>query len=323
MTNPYGYGCIYLFLHGFNNTIGTKGALLKHTSMAAWIIDNKSVNNVLNPEKEKYFDYTSVPIDDREFDAYKDLVYEVAGISLKDKKKPLLTGRLSKRLRHHRIKNYSDYLKLVKSDSHELQMMIDLVSTNETSFFREEKHFNFLEEYVKRLDPRRGPFRIWSAACSSGMEAYTTAMVMAETGVKFHWEIFATDISTRILDKANKALYPLDAANRIPRQYLKKYCLKGVRDMSGYMLIDKRLRDKTTFRYMNLNEQPWPDIGLFDVIFLRNVMIYFDKPTKHRLISNIISRLKSDGYMFVGHSENLLGIPTTLKTVQPSIYRKI
>lgn len=278
---------------------------------------------MLNPDKEQYFDYTSVKLTDAEYNSYKELVYDVAGISLKEKKKPLLTGRLSKRLRYHKIRNYTDYLKLVKDDSHELQMMIDLVSTNETSFFREEKHFHFLENYVKNLDSRRGSFRIWSAACSSGMEAYTTAMVMAEAGVKFPWEILGTDISTRILEKAKKALYPLDAANRIPKNYLKKYCLKGVRDMSGYMLMDKKLRAATSFRYMNFIDQPWPDVGLFDVIFLRNVMIYFDKPTKQRLISNIVSRLKSDGYLFVGHSENLLGIPTTLKTVQPSVYRKI
>lgn len=278
---------------------------------------------MFNPEQEKYFDYTSVVITDKEFNDYKELVYDVAGISLKDKKKPLLTGRLSKRLRYHKIRNYTDYLKLVNDNTHELQMMIDLVSTNETSFFREEKHFHFLENYVKNLSPQRGLFRIWSAACSSGMEAYTTAMVMAEADVKFPWEILGTDISTRILEKAQKALYPLDAANRIPQNYLKKYCLKGVRDMSGYMLMDKKLRAATSFRYMNLNEQPWPDVGLFDVIFLRNVMIYFDKPTKQRLISNIVQRLKSDGYLFVGHSENLLGIPTTLKTVQPSVYRKI
>ena len=278
---------------------------------------------MLDSKQEKYFDYTSVKLSDAEFNAYQDLVYEVAGISLKDKKKPLLTGRLSKRLRYHKIPNYTDYLKLVQNDAHELQMMIDLVSTNETSFFREEKHFHFLENYVKNLDPRRGPFRIWSAACSSGMEAYTTAMVMAESGVKFPWEILGTDISTRIVEKARKALYPIDAANRIPPNYLKKYCRKGVRDMSGYMLIDKKLRASAKFQYMNLNDQPWPDVGLFDVIFLRNVMIYFDKPTKQRLISNIVQRLKHDGYLFVGHSENLLGIPTTLKTVQPSVYRKI
>ncbi len=278
---------------------------------------------MFDSEQEKYFDYTSVNVTDAEYEAYQELVYSVAGISLKEKKKPLLTGRLSKRLRYHKIRNYTDYLNLIKADAHEQQMMIDLVSTNETSFFREEKHFHFLENYVKNLDPRRGPFRIWSAACSSGMEAYTTAMVMAESGVKFHWEILGTDISTRIVEKARKALYPVDAANRIPQPYLKKYCMKGVRDMSGYMLIDKKIRSNATFRHMNLNEQPWPDIGLFDVIFLRNVMIYFDKPTKQCLINNIIQHLKSDGYLFVGHSENLLGIPTTLKTVQPSVYRKL
>ncbi|MDH5767117.1 MAG: SAM-dependent methyltransferase, partial [Gammaproteobacteria bacterium] len=171
---------------------------------------------MLNPEHEKYFDYTSVKLTDKEFDAYQNLVYEVAGISLKDKKKPLLTGRLSKRLRHYKIDNYSDYLSLLKDDPRELQMMIDLVSTNETSFFREQKHFDFLDNYVRNLDPRRGPFRIWSAACSSGMEAYTTAMIMDNAELKFSWEILGTDISTRILSRATKALYPVDVANRIP-----------------------------------------------------------------------------------------------------------
>ena len=111
---------------------------------------------MLNPDNEQYFDYTSVKLTDTEYECFKELVYDVAGISLKEKKKPLLTGRLSKRLRYHKIRNYTDYLKLVKEESHELQMMIDLVSTNETSFFREEKHFHFLENYVKNLDPRRG-----------------------------------------------------------------------------------------------------------------------------------------------------------------------
>jgi len=278
----------------------------------------------LNPEKiaGEYFDYTSVKITDKEFVNYRDLVYEVAGISLQDKKKPLLTGRLSKRLRYHEIRNYTDYLEVVKNDKKELQMMIDLVSTNETSFFREEKHFHFLEDMVSKMKTRREPFAIWSAACSSGMEAYTTAMVMAELNPGFSWDIFGTDISQRILVKARKGLYPIDAANRIPGKYLKKYCRKGVRDMTGTFLIDKKLRAKTRFEYINLNADSWPSIGPFDVIFLRNVMIYFDAPTKKRLIHNMVQRLKPEGYLFLGHSESLLGMSSELNTIQPAVYQK-
>lgn len=276
-----------------------------------------------NSEQKSYFDYTSVAISDEEYKSYKDLIYAVAGISLQDKKKPLLTGRLSKRLRFHAVRTYSEYLNLVKQDKKELQMMIDLVSTNETSFFREEKHFDFLKNLVTGMKNRIEPFRIWSAACSSGQEAYTTAMVMAESSVSYKWEIFGTDISQRILRAAQKGLYPIGAADRIPKQYLVKYCRKGVREMTGTFLIDKKLKDKATFQYMNLNADSWPEVGKFDVIFLRNVMIYFDKPTKNKLINNMIQRLKPDGYLLLGHSESLLGISASLKTIQPSVYQKI
>lgn len=278
---------------------------------------------MLNPGPGQLFDYSAVSITDAEYKAYKRLVYELAGIALKDKKKPLLTGRLAKRLRYHDIRNYTDYLQLVNDDHQELQMMIDLVSTNETSFFREKSHFDFLERHVRQFRQAGGSFRIWSAACSSGMEAYSAAMVLTEAGTIPQWEILGTDISTRILEKARRALYPLDAAKPVPTAYLKKYCLKGVRKMSGYMLIEKSLRDTVKFKYLNLNDPHWPELGIFDVIFLRNVMIYFDMPTKQRLVNRIVQKLKRGGYLFVGHSENLLGIPTSLAPVQPSIYQKL
>ncbi|MDH5180553.1 MAG: SAM-dependent methyltransferase [Gammaproteobacteria bacterium] len=277
---------------------------------------------MLEKEREQYFDYTSVSISDAEYLAYKKLIYEVAGISLHDKKKPLLTGRLSKRLRFHSIKTYTEYLELVKQNSHELQMMIDLVSTNETSFFREEKHFEFLQELLPTMKNRVEPFRVWSAACSSGQEAYTTAMVIDNVGVNFKWDIVGTDISTRILAAARKALYPINAADRIPREYLVKYCRKGVRDMTGTFLIDKNIRSKVKFEYINLNAEPWPNFGEFDVIFLRNVMIYFDAPTKNTLVNKMVERLKPGGYLFIGHSESLLGIKAKLKSVRPAIYQK-
>lgn len=278
---------------------------------------------MLEQERKEYFDYTSVKISDAEYNMYKDLIYQVAGISLQDKKKPLLTGRLSKRLRFHSIRNYGDYLELVKQDNKELQMMIDLVSTNETSFFREEKHFDFLHNLLTGMSDRTEPFRVWSAACSSGQEAYTTAMVIDNAKVRFRWEIVGTDISQRILRSARKALYPIGAADRIPREYLVKYCRKGVRDMTGTFLINKELRDKASFQYMNLNAEKLSDLGTFDVIFLRNVMIYFDTPTKHRLVNNMVQRLKPGGYLLIGHSESLLGVKAPVKSIQPAVYQKV
>jgi len=125
------------------------------------------------------------------------------------------------------------------------------------------------------------------------------------------------------LVKARKGLYPLDVSKRIPEKYLKKYCRKGVRDMTGTFLVDKKLREKTRFEYINLNGEKWPNIGTFDVIFLRNVMIYFDAPTKKRLIENMVDRLKPNGILFLGHSESLLGMSSALKTIQPAVYQKL
>jgi len=273
-------------------------------------------------ESDRYFDYTSVKVTEDEFNELRDLIYDVAGISLQDRKKTLVSGRLSKRLRYHRLTTYTAYIDLVKSNHKELEMMINLVSTNETYFFRENAHFDFLASDILPSIPRTEHFRVWSAASSSGEEAYTTAMVIAHANLGFSWEIFGTDISTRILETAKQGLYPITAADKIPTEYLKKYCRKGVREMTGTMLIDKELRSNTSFQYMNLNDPPWPNIGTFNVIFLRNVMIYFDKETKKQLVLNVIQRLKPGGYLFLGHSESLLGIEHNLITVRPATYRK-
>lgn len=265
----------------------------------------------------------SVSISDPEYDAFRKLIHGLAGIKLGTGKRSLVCSRLSKRLRHYGLDSYSEYLALVNDPAggEERQIMVDLLTTNETYFFREPRHFDFLREEVLPNAPPSKHWRIWSAASSSGEEAYTLAMLLAESVGLNNWEILGSDISQRVLERARRALYPLDAVDRIPRELLFKYCLKGVRTQSGYFSIDKRLRNKVSFQSVNLM-QALPDIGVFDVIFLRNVMIYFDRETKRELVKRLVPRLRPGGYLFIGHSESLNGMCGDLKLLRPSIYQK-
>jgi len=263
----------------------------------------------------------ALPISDREFRQIRDFIYEVAGISLTDAKKALVCGRLGKRLRHYGLKKFSDYLRLVSGGAHpeERQMMVDLLTTNETYFFREPRHFDYLREEI--LPRFRGqPLRVWSAACSTGAEPYSLAMTLAGEHGGDNWHITATDISARVLETARRGLYTLAEASRIPPAYLHKYCLKGVRSQAGQFMIERRLREAIEFRPLNLNG-PWTGLDRFHVIFLRNVMIYFDPPTKARLIERMARQLVPGGYLVVGHSESLNGIQGPLRTMVPSVYR--
>ncbi len=258
-----------------------------------------------------------------EFLWIKNYLYKQAGIVLHEGKQALVAGRLDKRLRYHGLTSYSEYFRLFGKPGFEQEprIAIDLLTTNETYFFREPKHFDFLKDTVLpeyRYD--RG-LRVWSAACSSGEEAYTLAMLLAEYAKTAQWEIIGSDISSRILEKAQRGLYPLDAAEKIPLALLKKYGLKGCNEYDGFFLISDTLRKRVKFMHVNLIEK-LPELGLFDAIFLRNVMIYFDMATKQRLVERIQRHVRPGGYFFVSHSETLNGIETDLKMVSPSIYQK-
>lgn len=264
-----------------------------------------------------------ITLQQNEFLWIKDYLYKHAGIVLTEGKQALVSGRLDKRLRYHGLSCYSEYFRLFGKPGFEQEtsMAIDLLTTNETYFFREAKHFEFLKnEFFPRQSTGR-PIRAWSAASSSGEEAYTLAMVLAEHAKNSQWEIIGTDISTRILEKARKGLYSLNAAEKIPLPLLKKYCLKGSGEFDGFLLIDAALRNHVKFQHANLIDK-LPDLGSFDLIFLRNVMIYFDMPTKQKLISRIQTFLRPGGYFFVSHSESLNGMQCDLKMIAPSIYRK-
>lgn len=258
---------------------------------------------------------------DNEFQLFRKLIYEQAGISLSDAKKPLVAGRLSKRLRQLEIGSYIEYFRRAQSDRQELQVTIDLLTTNETYFFREPKHFDFLRDQILPEAIGRGPFRVWSGACSSGEEPYTIAMVLSDVLGQRPWEILASDLSSRVLQEAEGGLYPLADCSGIPRHLLHKHCLKGIGQHEGSVLINPNLRERISFRQINLNNA-LPKLGVFDVIFLRNVMIYFDIETKRRVIERILPLLRPGGYFMISHSENLNGITDALKTVRPSIYRK-
>lgn len=264
------------------------------------------------------------PITDQEFALFQRLIYKIAGISMNDSKKVLLVGRLQRRLRQYGLSTFTQYYRMLANGEQpeEVQTMVDLLTTNETYFFREPKHFDFLREEVllKWRNPR--PFRIWSAASSSGEEAYTMAMLLAETLPGKSWEVFGSDISTQVLAKARAGHYPLGRHEGIPPACLSKYCLKGVREQAGTFLISSKLRERVSFAQINLTTRVDASVGLFDVIFLRNVMIYFDMETKRKVVANLLPHLQPGGYFIVGHSESLNGIDDQLRTVRPTIYRK-
>jgi chemotaxis protein methyltransferase CheR len=265
--------------------------------------------------------YLDIDITANEFAQYRQLIYRIAGINMTDAKRALVQGRLAKRLKHYGLSSYKGYFDLLMSREDELQVAVDLLTTNETYFFREPKHFEYLRQEVLPQHSGGRPFRVWSAASSSGEEPYTLGMVLADHFAASPWEILASDISTRVLAKARSGLYEMERVRDIPVNYLKAFCLKGVGAREGSFLIEPRLRQNIRFTQINLVD-PLPDTGEFDAIFLRNVMIYFDAETKKAVIARLLTRLRPGGWFFVGHSESLHGLTTALTAMAPSVYRK-
>jgi chemotaxis protein methyltransferase CheR len=264
-----------------------------------------------------------VVLQEKEFTQFRDLIYRIAGITMSPAKKPLVTSRLAKRLKHHGLTSYGEYFRLITAadGKAELQMAVDLLTTNETHFFREPKHFDFLRQHILPAHKAGRTLRIWSAACSSGEEPYSIAMLLDDVLGDASWEIVASDLSTRVLEKARKGLYPMERMPEIPRHYLTRYCLKGVGSQAGTLLVERKLRERVRFMQHNLTEMP-PDIGEFDVIFLRNVMIYFNQDTKCQVVSRLLPRLRPGGHFLVSHSETLNGVSDALRMVTPSVYLK-
>jgi chemotaxis protein methyltransferase CheR len=262
-----------------------------------------------------------LPITDAEFAQFQALLRGITGIHLTEFKKTLLVARLSSRLRARKVRTFAEYYKILRNpaENAELQLAIDHLTTNETFFFREPEHFAFLKEHIAGLRPLPQPFRVWSAASSSGEEAYTIAMVLADALGSAKWEVLGTDISTRVLERARAGLYPLERNGGIPKEYLYRFCLKGQGPQEGMLLIGKQLRDRVQFQQLNLNE-PIPDLGLFEVVFLRNILIYFQNDQKRKVVEALLPRLRPRGLLIVGHSENLMGITDRVRQLRPTVY---
>ena len=270
-------------------------------------------------------DYSAgaVELKDSEFTRIRELIYRIAGISLSAVKKPLICSRLARRLKHHNLASYGEYVRLISAPNGEaeLQMAVDLLTTNETHFFREPKHFDFLRQHVPTMHRPGKAFRVWSAACSSGEEPYSIAMILDEVLGSKPWEVHASDLSTIVLEKARLGHYPAERVLEIPKEYLSRYCLKGVGNQAGTLLIDRKLRDRVQFTQHNLNEAP-PRLADLDMIFLRNVMIYFDQETKRQVVSRLVPLLRPGGYFVISHSETLNGVNEDLRLIQPAVYQK-
>ena len=264
------------------------------------------------------------PLYQQEFQYISDLVYHYCGINLHQGKKELVRARLSRRLRDLDMGSFKEYCDYLKSgaNSEEMNTMINILSTNLTSFFRENKHFEFLQKQLPvflkdREREGRHKFRLWSTACSSGEEPYSMAVVLAEEIPKFpriDAKILATDISSRVLQKAMAGNYTKARLKEFPPHLKVKYFKY---DGGNYQVCDE-IKRLITFKQLNVIGL-WPFKGPFDIIFCRNMMIYFDKATQARLIERFEDYLAPGGYLFVGHSESLVGIPHHLKYVEPTI----
>jgi len=265
-------------------------------------------------------------IGDKDYDFVRRLIYEHSRINLGPEKKALVGARLAKRLRALNLGTYQEYCRLLKDseDREELSHLVDVISTNHTRFFREEDHFQWLKSEL--LPKWRGqdsrPFRVWSAACSSGEEPYTVAIVLAEYfGNTSQWSIEATDISSRVLETAEQGIYDEEKVASMPPEILRRYFQRGRAAWAGRCRIKELLRQKVTFRHLNLFQPSYPFRQGFQVIFCRNVMIYFDRPTQEDLIGRLRNQLEPGGHLLVGHSESLSGIRHGLVQVRPAIYR--
>lgn len=269
---------------------------------------------------------------DRDFRRFQRLIHGTSGIVLTDAKRALIPGRLSKRLRGLGLTNFSAYLDVVDSDSAERTRMIDCICTNETRFFREPRQFDFLDQDVlprwKSLAgtgamPRR--IRAWSVACSTGEEPASLAMLLRThfaAGEGWQLGILASDLSTRVLKTASEGVWPIERAADIPAHYLRAYMLRGVRSAAGTMRVRPEIQSMIEFRQINLIDRAYPVEASFELIFCRNVLIYFDRDTKAAIIDRLTQHLVPGGLLLLGHAETITGNPRGLEHAGPTAYRR-
>lgn len=269
------------------------------------------------------------PLHDTTFQALSTLMHGAIGVHFPPAKKPLVASRLAPRIQKLGLGGYDDYLQLITgagsdgATGGEFQMAIDLLTTNETHFFREPRHFTLLREEIARLLQAglRGPLRLWSAACSTGEEPYSLAMTLAETMGDKPWRVHASDLSAKVLDDARQGIYGAQRASEVPPELSRRYLLEGFDEYAGQYRIDASLRQRVTFQQINLMT-PLPALEPFDAVFLRNVLIYFDTAAKKRIVESVVQQLRPGGLLFIGHSETLNGVTEVARPVVPTVYRR-
>jgi len=273
----------------------------------------------------------SLQISDRDFQKFRDLVYQRAGINLHQGKKQLVQARLGKVLRREGLHNFRDYYELVLNDKtgNRLVDLLDRISTNHTYFFREKDHLDFLVDTIipnvlkSGKDGGTKEIRLWSAGCSSGEEPYSIALkILTEGGLPpgTRLKILATDLSTKVIETGARGVYREDKLRNISPAMKRKYFQKGKGRSEGFYRVIQPVRGMITFRKFNLMDQ-FPFRRKFDVIFCRNVMIYFDRKTQQKMVNKFTQFIKPGGYFIVGHSESLSGIKHNLQYIVPTIYR--
>jgi chemotaxis protein methyltransferase CheR len=268
-------------------------------------------------------------ITDDEFNKLRKFIHTHTGIALADHKRALVCARLAKRLRHHRLGSYAEYYDLLihhDSEEQELVELINAITTNKTDFFREAHHFQFLTDHVfpplRAANRRR--VRLWSAGTASGEEAYTLGITVCESFAGLaDWDIkiLATDIDTNVLDRAEQGVYPEEVLERVPVHLREKYFLRGAEANEGYVRVKPQVQSIIRFRRLNLMDETWPMQGPFDVIFCRNVLIYFDKATQRKLLMHYAKLLRPQGYLMLGHAEVIHGFEPIFQPVGHSIYQ--
>lgn len=275
-------------------------------------------------------------ISDELFLTIGNMITERYGIKMPAEKKIMFQARLQRRLRELEFSSFDDYVaRLLKDngESEEFAILADYISTNKTDFFREKNHFSFLTSHIISgylQDPKlpRYPFvKLWSAGCSSGQEAYSIAITLEEfkkaMKINLDYSIDATDISGRMLKMAKEAIYPMDQVSEIPPDIKHSYFLKSKSASDSTVRVIKEIRDRVNMSYLNLMKTTYPFVNTFDIVFLRNTLIYFDSKTQRTVLIKVLESLKPGGFLFIGHSESLINMDLPIQSVAPSVYVKI
>jgi chemotaxis protein methyltransferase CheR len=244
------------------------------------------------------------------------------GIRLGPDKRTMVVGRLLPRVRARHVQTLRAYLALLKEPEEEPErlLLVDQLTTHETSFFREPKHFEVLDAWARRVARPGVPLRVWSAACSSGEEAASAAMVLELAGLPGGYEVVGTDVAPEVVRKAQRCVFPLERSSGLTPALLQRFCLRGAGEAEGTFCLKESLTRRLSFRVGNLLE-PQPVLGCFDVIFLRNVLIYFDDERRRRIVANVLERLRPGGLLLPGHAETVRDCSDALEQLGPAAYR--